>query len=160
MPEQARLPEVIPSSPATNFQPAAYYAPITPQQEFEPEAPSVPLSHYLWILRRHYWKILAFVASCVLVTAIYSARLQPVYESTTTVNVDFQSPSGVVGQESSNAYVNDPETFLATQISLIQSDAVLRPVAEQFRLLDSKNQSSSTRRSRWRLRLYHWAHFG
>jgi succinoglycan biosynthesis transport protein ExoP len=145
MPEQARLPEVIPSSPATNLPAVAYYAPIPPQQEFEAEAPAVPLSHYLWILRRHYWKILAFVASCVLVTALYSARLQPIYESTAMVNVDFQAPSGVVGQDSSSAYVNDPETFLATQISLVQSDAVLRPVAEQFHLLDSKGQPSPTK---------------
>ena len=128
MPEQARVPEVIPPSPATNLPAVAYYAAIPATQEFEPEAPAVPLTHYLWILRRHYWKILAFVASCVLVTARYSARLQPIFESTTTVNIDFQAPSGVVGQDSSSAYVYDPEAFLATQIALIQSDAVLRPV--------------------------------
>ena len=144
MPEQARLPEVIPSSPATNMPAAAYYAPSAPWQEFEADAPTVPFSHYLWILRRNYWKIIAFVASCVLVTAIYSARLQPIYESTTTVNIDFQAPSGVVGQDSSSAYVFDPESFLATQIRLIQSDAVLRPVAEQFHLLNSKAQSNQS----------------
>ena len=141
MPEQARLPEVIPSSPPSNVPAVAYYAPIAPQQEFEAEAPAVPLSHYLWILRRHYWKIIAFVATSVLVTAIYSARLQPIYESTTTVNIDFQAPSGVVGQDSSNSYIFEPESFLATQISLIQSDAVLRPVAEQYHLLDPSEQS-------------------
>ena len=140
MPEQAKLPEVFPPSTATNVPAVAYYAPMAPQQEFEPEAPAVPLTHYLWILRRNYGKILAFVASCVLVTAIYSARLQPIYESTTTVNVDFQAPSGVVGQDSSSAYVYDPDAFLATQIDLIQSDAVLRPVAEQFHLLNPKDQ--------------------
>jgi uncharacterized protein involved in exopolysaccharide biosynthesis len=148
MPEQARLPEVIPSNGSNNLPAVAYYAPIAPQQEFEAEAPAVPLAHYLWILRRHYWKIIAFVATCVLVTAIYSARLQPIYESTATVNVDFQAPSGVVGQNSTSAYIADPESFLTTQTRLIQSDAVLRPVAEQFHLLNSKNpsdQSSSTK---------------
>lgn len=142
MPEQARLAEVIPSSGSNNPPAVAYYAPIAPQQEFEAEAPAVPLAHYLWILRRNYWKIIAFVATCVLVTAIYSARLQPIYESTATVNVDFQAPSGVVGQNSTSAYVDDPESFLTTQTRLIQSDAVLRPVAEQFHLLNSKNQSN------------------
>src|SRR5208283_1226820 len=87
-------------------------------------------------LRRQLLKIIAFVATCVLVTAIVSARLQPIYESVSTVNVDFQTPAGVVGQDSETAYINDPDTFLATQIRLIQSDAVLRPVAEQFHLLN------------------------
>lgn len=141
MPEQARVPEFIPPGPPNPMQAVAYYAPVAPQQEFEAEAPAVPISHYLWILRRHLWKIVAFVATCVLVTAIVSARLQPIYQSTATVDVDFQAPSGVVGQDSTNAYIDDPGTFLATQIRLIQSDAVLRPVAEQFHLLNSPSQS-------------------
>ncbi|HEV2485818.1 MAG TPA: polysaccharide biosynthesis tyrosine autokinase [Terracidiphilus sp.] len=142
MPKQARLPEVIPSGPPNSLPAVAYYAPIAPQQEFEAEAPAVPLTHYLWILRRHRWKIIAFVATCVLITAIVSARLQPIYESASTVNIDFQAPSGVVGQDSTNSYVSDPETFLATQIRLIQSDAVLRPVAEQYHLLNPGGQSN------------------
>jgi capsular exopolysaccharide synthesis family protein len=144
MPEHARLPEVSPPSPPNNLPAAAYYAPVAQQQEFEAEAPAVPLTHYLWILRRHLWKILAFVAICVLVTAIVSARLQPIYESVATVDVDFSAPSGVVGQDSKNAFIDDPGTFLATQIRLIQSDAVLRPVAEQFHLLNPKSQESVT----------------
>ena len=144
MPEHARLPEVIPPSPSDNAPVAAYYAPAAQQQEIVAEAPAVPLTHYLWILRRHLWKIVAFVATCVLVTAIVSARLQPIYESVATVDVDFSAPSGVVGQDSTNAYIDDPSTFLATQIRLIQSDAVIRPVAEQFHLLNPKGQESVT----------------
>jgi capsular exopolysaccharide synthesis family protein len=143
MPEQARLPEEIISGPSNNLPPLAYYAPIAPPQEIEQETPSTPFSHYVWILRRHLWKIIAFVATCVLVTAIVSARLQPIYESTATVNVDFQAPSAVVGQDSTNAFIDDPQTFLATQIRLIQSDAVLRPVAEQFHLLAAKAATST-----------------
>jgi len=140
MQEQVRLPEIISPGPANNL-PATYYAPIVPQQEFEPEAPAVPLSHYLWILRRHLWAIVAFVASCVLATAIVSARLQPLYESTATVDVDRQDPSEVVGQDASHSSASSStDQFLATQIKLIQSDAVLRPVAEQFHLLDREGQ--------------------
>jgi capsular exopolysaccharide synthesis family protein len=141
MPEQLRIAEVIPPGQSNNLPALAYYPPIPPQQEFEPEAPAVPLSHYLWILRRHRWKIAAFVAMCVLVTAVVSARLQPIYESTATVDVDRQAPSEVVGEDSTRATsLNDADQFLATQIKLIQSDAVLRPVAEQFHLLDSEQQ--------------------
>ncbi|MDR5726182.1 MAG: Wzz/FepE/Etk N-terminal domain-containing protein, partial [Terriglobia bacterium] len=101
--------------------------------DFEPESPAVPLSHYFWILRRHLWKILAFVAVCTLVTFIVSARLKPIYEAAATIDVDMQAPSEVVGQGSnSSSQTTDPDVFLATQMKLIQSDAVLRPVAEQY----------------------------
>jgi capsular exopolysaccharide synthesis family protein len=141
MPEQVRLPEIILPGPANNL-PAAYYAPIAPQQEFEPEAPAVPLSHYLWILRRHLWKIVAFVAACVLATAVVSARLQPIYESTVTIDIDRQAPAEVVGQDSMRSAADDGEAFLATQIKLIQSDSVVRPVAEQYHLLNLEGQSN------------------
>ncbi len=102
----------------------------------EPEAqqPSVPLSHYLWILRRHWWKIALFVASAVAATIVISARLVPIYESTSTIDIDRQMPSAIIGQEASRTITNDSDQFLATQARLIQSDSVLRPVAEQFHL--------------------------
>jgi polysaccharide biosynthesis transport protein len=141
MPEQLRIAEVIPPGQSNNLPAVAYYPPISPQQEFEPQTPAVPLSHYLWILRRHRWKMAAFVATCVLVTAVVSARLQPIYESTATVDVDRQAPSEVVGEDSTRTNSpTDADQFLATQVKLIQSDAVLRPVAEQFHLLDSEKQ--------------------
>jgi capsular exopolysaccharide synthesis family protein len=141
MPEQVKLSEIISPNTANNLPAMAYYPAFPPQQEFEPEAPAVPLSHYLWILRRHLWKIIAFVASCVLATAVVSARLQPIYESTATVDVDRQDPSEVVGQDSTRSSApSAADQFLATQVKLIQSDAVLRPVAEQFHLLDREGQ--------------------
>src|ERR1035437_1457401 len=141
MPERSRLTELIPPGQSNNLPTVAYYPQIPMQQEFEPETPAVPLSHYLWILRRHRWKIVAFVATCVLATGVVSARLQRIYESTATVDVDRQAPSEVVGQDSTRASApNDADQFLATQIRLIQSDSVLRPVAEQFHLLDSEQQ--------------------
>ena len=141
MPERSRLTELIPPGQSNNLPTVAYYPQAQMQQEFEPEPPAVPLSHYLWILRRHCWKILAFVATCVLATGVVSSRLQPIYESTATVDVDRQAPSEVVGQDSTRANApNDADQFLATQIKLIQSDGVLRPVAEQFHLLDREGQ--------------------
>ena len=143
MPEQAKFPEFPPEGSSAQ-QPVAYYTQVAPQQEIEAEAPSVPITHYLWILRRHFWKIAAFVAICVLVTGVVTARLRPIYESTATVDVNFSAPSAVVGQDSTDAYIEDPETFLATQTRLIQSDAVLRPVAEQFHLLKPVSQQGVT----------------
>lgn len=95
---------------------------------------SVPLSHYLWIVRRHRWTILGFVAVCVLASLVISLRLVPIYESTATIDIDRQSPSGVIGEEARRSALNDADQFLATQVRLIQSDSVLRPVARKYKL--------------------------
>ena len=81
----------------------------------------------------------------MLATFIVSSRLQPIYESTAAVDVDRQAPSGVVGQDSNRLSVNDADQFLATQIKLIQSDSVLRPVAQKYKLLEQEGQISATR---------------
>src|SRR4051794_4407129 len=80
--------------------------------------PTVPLSHYLWILRLHRWKILAFIAACVLATMIVSARLVPIYEATATIDIDRQTPPGIIGQEAARSALSDADQFLATQVKL------------------------------------------
>ncbi len=70
MSKQAKLlTEVPPETPYQMVGPGPYGV-LPPLQEFQAEPPAVPLSHYLWILRRHLWKILAFIAVCTLVTFI------------------------------------------------------------------------------------------
>src|SRR5471032_1583662 len=68
--------------------------------EMEPEQTNIPVSHYFWILRRQWWKILTFVTIAAVATLVVSKRLTPVYESTATVDVDRQMPSGIIGQDS------------------------------------------------------------
>ena len=112
--------------------------------EEEPEEPAVPLSHYLWIVKRRRWEILSFMAVAVIATIIVSARMTPVYESTATIDIDRQEPATVVGEESNRtAALNDSDQFLATQLKLIQSDSVLRPVVQRFKLQakDIENRS-------------------
>ena len=104
--------------------------------EYEPQAAHVPLAHYLWILRRHGWKIAGFVVGTVLATLIVSLRLTPIYESTTTIDIDRQMPTSVLGQEALQNVSNDADQFLATQVKLIQSDSVVRPVVEKYHLRD------------------------
>ena len=110
--------------------------------ESDADRVSLPLSHYIWILRRHLWKIVAFVAILLLATTVISLRLTPIYESTATLYVDRQEAKGIVGQESlaqANSAL-DAESFLASQIRLIQSDSVVRPVAQRFHLLERERQ--------------------
>ncbi len=102
--------------------------------EYEPQPAHLPLSHYLWILRRHGWKIGAFIVGAVLATLVVSLRLTPIYESTTTIDIDRQMPTGVLGQEALQNATNDADQFLATQVKLIQSDSVVRPVVDKYKL--------------------------
>jgi succinoglycan biosynthesis transport protein ExoP len=129
-------PKALPA-PNQTLQPSWYGYDAEP-----PEQSGVPLAHYLWILRRHRWKILAFVCASVAATLIVSARLTPIYESTVTVDIDRQMPSAVIGQDAARAPLNDADQFLATQVKLIQSDSVLRPVAQQYHLLDLEKDAS------------------
>jgi capsular exopolysaccharide synthesis family protein len=92
------------------------------------------LSEYVALLRRYRWRIVGFCCTAIVATAIITARMTPIFESTATVDVDRQSPPGVVGQEAARNVTNDADQFLATQIRLVQSDSVLRPVDNRFHL--------------------------
>src|SRR6478672_739781 len=125
--------------PAQNMPAPGYYM-QAPQPEMEPESQGVPISHYIWVVRRHLWKIAIFVVTCVIVTFIISSRLTPIFESTAIVDIDRQAPSAIIGQDSNRNVANDSDQFLATQIKLIQSDSVLRPVAQKYNLLQHEQQ--------------------
>lgn len=111
---------------------------------WEPEVapPSTPISHYLWVLRRSRWKIVLFVIACVSAAALISFRITPMYESTATVDIDRQTPTGVIGQEAARTQLNDSDQFLATQSRLIQSDSVLRPVVQRLKLHEREQDAA------------------
>jgi len=133
-----RLPAVIEMGryPAT-------YPPAYSLADDDPDEARIPLSQYLWILKRHRWRICGFVFAAVMATLILSFRLTPIYESTVTVDIDRQTPPGVVGQEATRSALNDADQFLATQIKLVESDSVLRPVDRRFHLRKEEKQASS-----------------
>src|SRR5690242_18849541 len=88
---------------------------MAPTADAEQAGTSMPLSHYLWILRRHWWKISLFVAAVIAATVMISLRLTPIYEATATVDIDRQTPSAIIGQESTRTIMNDSDQFIATQ---------------------------------------------
>jgi hypothetical protein len=53
----------------------------------------IPLPQYFASLRRHWPKILAVCAGCVLAAFIISKRISPVYESTASLEIDRQNPA-------------------------------------------------------------------
>src|SRR5579872_1264804 len=93
--------------PFENAQPPLQtWAPVTGRDRGE-SAP--PLRHHLWVLRRHRWKIVAFIVACELATLIVSSRVNPIYESTSVIDVDRQAPSGVIGEQAMRANINDSD---------------------------------------------------
>ncbi|MCX6634981.1 MAG: GumC family protein, partial [Acidobacteria bacterium] len=139
MPKEIKALIEAPAVPVPDLLRALSWGP-PPQVDVEAEEASVPLAHYLWVLRRHRWKILGFIVAATLATLVVSSRITPVFEATATVDIDRQTPSGVIGQEAARSVLNDSDQFLATQIKLIQSDSVLRPVALRYSLLEHEQQ--------------------
>ena len=116
-------------------------APVSPAYFGAEEESAMPVSHYLWAIRRQVWKILVFVATCVIGTFVFSSRLQPIYESTATISIDRNAPDALVGQDSQKSPApQDADQYIVTQVDMIQSDAVLRPVAQKFDLLQREGK--------------------
>ena len=109
--------------------------------EQESAESGLPLTHYLWIVKRHLWKILALVFLCTMATFVVTNRITPIYESIATIDIDRQATNSIVGQDNSRGgNPLDSDQFLATQIKLLQSDSVLRPVATRYNLLEQEGQ--------------------
>lgn len=119
----------------------AQQIPYQPYPDYDSTQPSISASHYMLVVFRQKWRILGFVATCLLVTFLVSSRLTPIFEATARIDVDRRVPSEVIGQGASQASSSDDaDQFMATQMELIQSDAVLRPVAQRFNLLQRESQ--------------------
>ena len=129
----------LPATIDTTYSPVPS-APVS--SPFDQAEGAVPLSHYLWVVRRQSWKIASFLVISLILTYIVSARLQPMYEATTSISIDRQAPNGLVGEDSRQpiASTQDADHFIATQIKIIQSDSVIRSVARKYDLLNLEGQ--------------------
>ena len=123
MPEKARLAEVIPPGQSNNLPAMAYYPPFPPQQEFEPETPRFPCRTTYGFSAGIAGRSSHSLPTCILVTAVVSARLKPIYESTATVDVDRQAPSEVVGEGSTR---NEMSMTIQTSLSQRKSNSSSR----------------------------------
>jgi succinoglycan biosynthesis transport protein ExoP len=142
MPKRQRLL----SGPVTNSPasvPVELYWADANATEGDTERSVIPLAHYLWVLRRSVWKIAGLVLAAVVCVYVLTKRIAPVYEATVTIGIDRQTPMGVVGQDSTRAMSSDDQ-FLQTQVKLIQSDSVIRPVVEQFHLRRADRDAQTT----------------
>ncbi len=98
-------------------------------------------SHYFWLLRRNWRWIALFVTLVTASVAVYCYKVQPIYEGVSRITIDQKTPSMAIGQEPTVG--GDVDQSMLTEVQIIQSDAVLRPVVEQFHL----NQPVKTAKS-------------
>ena len=97
------------------------------------------LQDFFDILHRQRWKLAAFIALSLAAATLVSLWLTPLYESSLAINVERRG-NGVVGQEASAPSMSEMDQIMMTQVQLIESDPVLRPVAEEYHLLELENQ--------------------
>jgi len=110
----------------------------------------LPLSHYVWLVRTHWIKMLAFIAFAVIATAMVTARLTPQYEAKAELYLDRNAAKNLVGQESQSGTANkgDTDNYIESQKAIVLSDAVLRPVVEKFGLRPAPKDASEASRQR------------
>jgi succinoglycan biosynthesis transport protein ExoP len=123
-------------------------------EEFQSaEEASLPPSHYYWLLRSNLWIIIAAVGLAVLATLAVTRRLTPIYQSTAILYVDRGALKNIVGKDASSAppAVGDDTSFISSQINLISSDSVVRPVAEKYKLLEKEHQIDPAKDSALRI---------
>ena len=117
--------------------------PVTTNGKALPEVPhESPFQEYLTILLRGKWIILLTVALVTGVTAFYTFRVRPVYESTAMVLIDLKDNGGKVpfldltGAVATNKITNELETLKSRSMA----EAVARDLLE-IKFLDDKGQT-------------------
>ena len=110
------LPAVV-ERPMQPLFPSVSPVPYAARAEMDAE-PDAPLSHYLLVLKLHRWKMLGFIALSVIATGIASSRLVPIYEATATIDIDRQSPPGIIGEEARRSAINGQANALAAAWAL------------------------------------------
>jgi len=120
----------------------AILQPVPPSyNDLSPADAGTSFAQFLKIVHRHRWKLTALVCVAMASAIVLQFVAAKVYEASTLVKVDRHSAGGVVGQEASQvSSVDDMDQIIATQIELVKSDPVLRPVADRYRLLEVEKQ--------------------
>ena len=110
--------------------------PITIQPE-----PSV--RHLFGILGRHKLLFASFVIIAMAATAAMCLLTPAMYEGTAQVEIDRRSAMQGLDQiETPATSMGDMDQIVTTQVELVQSDPVLRPVVEKYNLLSREKQLS------------------
>lgn len=123
---RANLPAVVGS---------ALPLPAPPPSDEEHASPGMSMAQVTSILRAHLRRSLIMFFVLVVVFAAFIKMLPHSYVATATLIVNHGDKNPLAGPDFAAGFDN---TFIPTQIELIQSPAVLQPVIDQLRLLSNK----------------------
>jgi capsular exopolysaccharide synthesis family protein len=112
------------------FPEEAHYYPVRPAVE----EIAVPLTHYLWVLKRHGWRILGFVFLAVATALVYSLQVTPIFESTALLELENQTQMFEVGAGPLRWDNRNWDTVVETQLQLIDSPELARQVIRELQL--------------------------
>jgi len=97
-----------------------------------------PLTFYAAILCRH-WEMIAVISIALTAVVALGCALAPaVNVGSALIAIDRQAMPETVGSD--HFMTTGDDQFMATQLSLLQADTILRPVAEHYNLLEREHQ--------------------
>ena len=101
------------------------------------------LRSYWDILSRRRWEVLACILAVVTLVTIYSFKAKPVYRATARLEIEAETP---MIQSFKDLYGNLPtdESFLETQVKVLQSDNLAWHTIEQLKLADNPDFVSAS----------------
>lgn len=99
----------------------------------DPTASLLPLRDYLRILHKHRWMILAVVALMAAIVSISSFRTQPVYQASTRLEINGETPDMTNLQGLFWTMPTDEE-FLQTQVRILESNEIAMQTVRALRL--------------------------
>ncbi len=104
-----------------------------PYGGMDPTTSSLPLRDYLRILQKNRWMIAAVMVVMVTIVAITSYRTKPVFQSTTRLEINGETPDMTNLREMFWLMPTDEE-FLQTQVRIVESDELAMQTVRSLRL--------------------------
>jgi len=128
--------------------------PLAATLELEPSGPEVhfTLGTFWHVIVKRAWLIAGITFIALVLTSIYTYRMQPIYRAKATLEVESDSPQIPSLNDLYRQASNDDFLFLATQTQVLQSDDLawttmeqlgLGRVAEPVRARDSAHKSAA-----------------
>jgi capsular exopolysaccharide synthesis family protein len=126
------------------FDPAARQVALAPPMRTVPMmAPDADPSmrHLMQVVGRHKILLASFFVFAMAAGTALCLLVDPVYDAVAQVEIDRRSATEGINQaESQTTMIGDMDQIVTTQVELVQSDPVLRPVAEKYHLLSIEHQ--------------------
>jgi succinoglycan biosynthesis transport protein ExoP len=121
-------------------------------QSFPANKNQTSIVDYLDILRKRTWLIVWSIACTLLLAAIATLMMTPVYEAVTRIAIYREAPGGLNLQESNEAASEDSDytVSLDTQAAILEGDALASEVIKQLKLEANPAFIGNPSKLRWK----------